>query len=203
MEACGSAHYWARLFQSYGHKVKLIVPQFVKLFVRSNKNDRNDARAIAEAMTRPDMKFVAVKTVAQQDMLLRHRVRELPMKNKVALANQIRGLLMEFGVIIPKGVNHIKNLLVVLEQNQEKQSAKTMLIFKDLYERFKRICEEIKVREPQSISVTTKTIDCIAGLMIKNSVADIIKPLWHWRIKMHVWCGRLWRQANVIVSHNL
>src|SRR5579871_5590959 len=80
IEACTGAHYWARLFEEMGHTVKMMAPQFVKPYVRSNKNDRNDARGIAEAVTRPDMKFVPIKKIEQQDVLLSHRARELAVK---------------------------------------------------------------------------------------------------------------------------
>jgi transposase len=93
MEACGSANYWARLFQSYGHTVRLIAPQLVKPFVKSNKNDVADAEAIAEAAQRPNMRYVAIKTVDQQDQQTVHRIRSQAVKNRTALVNQIRGLL--------------------------------------------------------------------------------------------------------------
>ena len=101
------AHYWARTFEQMGHTVKIMAPKFVKPYIKSNKNDANDAAGIAEAVTRPDMRFVAVKSIEQQDVLLLHRARELVIKQKTALVNQIRGLLIEFGVVIPKGVSHI------------------------------------------------------------------------------------------------
>ena len=95
IEACCGANYWARLFEKMGHTVKIMSPQFVKPYVMANKNDRNDARGIAEAVTRPNMKFVSIKKIEQQDVLLLHRARELIVKQKVAQSNQIRGLLAE------------------------------------------------------------------------------------------------------------
>ncbi|HEY4832339.1 MAG TPA: IS110 family transposase, partial [Waddliaceae bacterium] len=120
IEACMGAHYWSRIFQSLGHTVKIMSPQFVKPYVMSNKNDRNDARGIAEAVTRPNMKFVAVKTIEQQDVLLLHRARELVMKQRTAQANQIRGLLLEYGITIPQGIYNVKMLLEFLEDNKDK-----------------------------------------------------------------------------------
>lgn len=137
IEACTGAHYWARLFESMGHTVKMMAPQFVKPYVRSNKNDRNDARGINEAVTRPDMKFVPIKKVEQQDILLSHRARELVIKQKTAQANQIRGLLSEYGVIIPKGISHIDNMMEILEENKNKLTIKSNQIFIRLYEQFK------------------------------------------------------------------
>src|SRR3990167_8445647 len=85
IEACTGAHYWARAFKQHGHTVKMMAPQFVKPYVKSNKNDQNDARGIAEAVTRPDMKFVPIKTIEQQAVLAFHRARELLMKQRIAL----------------------------------------------------------------------------------------------------------------------
>ena len=88
IEACTGAHYWARLFNSMGHTVKMMAPQFVKPYVKSNKNDANDAEGICEAVTRPNMKFVPIKKIEQQDVLLSHRARELVIKQRTAQANQ-------------------------------------------------------------------------------------------------------------------
>ncbi len=111
MEACASAHYWARELETLGHKVKLIPPQYVKAYVRGNKNDYNDALAIAEAVVRPEMRFVAVKTTDQQDLQALLRLREGCLKERTALCNRIRGLLAEYGLILPKGVNVLRRHL--------------------------------------------------------------------------------------------
>jgi transposase len=102
MEACGSAHYWARRFASFGHQVRLIAPAFVRPFVKSNKTDAADARAIWEAAQRPEMRFVAVKSEAQQSVLSLHRVREQLVKMRVMQINQMHGLLFEFGATIQR-----------------------------------------------------------------------------------------------------
>jgi transposase len=101
MEACGGAHHWARELQSRGYTVKLIPPQFVKPYVKSNKNDANDAEAICEAMSRPNMRFVTVKSVVQQDIQATHRIRSELMMQRTAKANQIRGLVAEYGLVAP------------------------------------------------------------------------------------------------------
>ena len=93
MEACGSAHYWAREIANRGHEVKLMSPRFVRPYVKSNKNDARDAEAICEAVGRPLMRFVAVKSQAQQDMLALHRVRSLLIRERTGLMNQMRGLM--------------------------------------------------------------------------------------------------------------
>lgn len=108
MEACGGAHHWARLLQAKGYTVKLIAPQFVKPYVKSNKNDANDAEAICEAMSRPNMRFVSIKTVAQQDVQAVHRIRAELMEQRNAKANQIRGLVSEYGLVAPTQVSHLR-----------------------------------------------------------------------------------------------
>jgi transposase len=107
IEACGSAHHWARKLQSFGHTVRLMAPQFVKPYVKTNKNDVADAEAICEAVTRPNMRFVPVKNVEQQAVLALHRARQGFVKARTAQANQIRGLLAEFGFVVPQGIGQI------------------------------------------------------------------------------------------------
>jgi transposase len=111
MEACASAHHWGRELQKRGFRVKLIAAQFVKPYVKSNKNDRVDAEAICEAMGRPGMRFVAVKSVAQQDRQAAHRVREELVGQRTAKSNQIRGLVGEYGIVAPVGIQHLRRAL--------------------------------------------------------------------------------------------
>jgi transposase len=112
MEACGGAHYWARRLREQGHEVKLMAPQFVKPYVKSNKNDMRDAEAIAEAVTRPSMRFVPIKDVAQQDIQALHRVRERLVTARTALINEMRGLLAEYGIVLPHGVSKFRQALM-------------------------------------------------------------------------------------------
>lgn len=107
MEACGGAHYWARALQQLGHTVKLMAPQYVKPYVKTNKNDHADAEAICEAVTRPTMRFVPVKSCDQQGLLSIHRARQGFVRARTAQANQIRGLLSEFGIVMPQGIHVI------------------------------------------------------------------------------------------------
>jgi transposase len=102
MEACGSAHHWGRAFEQLGHTVKLMNPKYVKPYVKTNKNDSRDAEAICEAVSRPTMRFVAIKTVDQADLQAVHRTRSLLMKHRTAFINQIRGLLAEYGLVIAR-----------------------------------------------------------------------------------------------------
>ncbi|TYP78711.1 transposase [Nitrosomonas communis] len=116
MEACGSSHYWARKLAEFGHTVKLMSPQFVEPYVKTNKHDRANAEAICEAVTRPDMRFVPIRNVEQQAMLSVHRARQGFVKARAAQANQIRGLLSEFGIVIPQGIQSIsKRIPGILE----------------------------------------------------------------------------------------
>jgi transposase len=137
MEACGSAHYWARRFREYGHDVRLIAPQFVKPYVKSPKSDARDAEAICEAVTRPTMRFVPIKRVEQQDLQALHRVRERLMKARTALVNEIRGLLSEYGIVLPQGVAKLRALIVEkLEEEQRKLTPLSAELFRQLYDEF-------------------------------------------------------------------
>ncbi len=146
MEACGGASYWARELTKLGHTVKLIAPQFVKPYVKTNKNDQADSEAICEAVARPNMRFVLIKTVEQQDILFIHRVRQRLVKNRTALANEIRGLLHEFGFVIPQGINKIMTKLTeILDEGALSQlSYRT---FSELKEEFLENDKKIKELE--------------------------------------------------------
>jgi len=111
MEACGSAHYWGRELQKLGHEVRLMAVQLIKPYRTKQKNDRNDAEAICEAVSRPQMRFVPIKTVEQQAVLTVHRARELLVTERTAVANQIRGLLLEYGVAIAPGIQRLRREL--------------------------------------------------------------------------------------------
>ncbi len=119
MESCASANYWGRQLEAMGQRVKLIPPQYVKPYVRGNKNDYNDALAIAEAVIRPEMRFVAVKSPEQQDLQALHRLRAGRIRDRTALCNQLRGLLAEYGLVLPKGVNALRQRLPALLEDAE------------------------------------------------------------------------------------
>lgn len=144
IEACLGAHYWARVFGGMGHTVKIMAPRFVKPYILSNKNDPNDARGINEAVTRPDMRFVAVKSIEQQDILLLHRAKELVAKQRTAHVNHIRGLLLEYGITIPQGIAHMKTLMIILDDNKNKLTEKSIVIFTKLHEQLKNFDQQIK-----------------------------------------------------------
>lgn len=121
MEACGGAHHWARKLQAMGHTVRLMAPQFVKPYVKSNKTDAADAEAICEAVARPNMRFVPMKNVEQQAMLALHRARQGFVTARTAQGNQIRGLLAEFGLIVPQGLSHIFSRVPELIEDAENE----------------------------------------------------------------------------------
>ena len=118
MEACGSAQYWARELQQLGHTVKLISPQFVKPYVKGNKNDSRDAEAICEAVARPNLRFVPLKTVESQDLQALHRMRSRLIKERTALVNQIRGLLAERGIVRAQGITRLRKQLPVIIEDE-------------------------------------------------------------------------------------
>src|SRR5262245_3815762 len=137
IEAFGDAHYWARRFREHGHEVKLMAPQFVKPYVKANKNDMRDAEAIAEAVTRPTMRFVPIKDVAQQDIQALHRVRERLMGERTALVNEVHGLMHEYGIVIPKGVAKFRQAVVgKLESDKDKLTPLRKAMFRALVDEF-------------------------------------------------------------------
>jgi transposase len=118
MEACGSAHHWARRLERLGHEVRLMPPAYVKPYVKRNKNDARDAAACCEAMSRPDMRFVRIKTVEQQAALSLHRGRELLVRQRTQLANALRAQLSEFGIVAPVGRRGLTQLLATLDSEE-------------------------------------------------------------------------------------
>jgi transposase len=121
MEACGTAHYWARELRQLGHEVRLIPPAYAKAYVRRNKNDPADAAAICEAVGRPSMRFVAIKTEQQQALAGIHRVRDLLIKQRTMLRNQLRGLMAEFGIVAAKGRRGLNELLAILVDPEDRR----------------------------------------------------------------------------------
>jgi transposase len=153
MEACGSAHYWARKLQSFGHTVRLMAPQFVKPYVKTNKNDAADAEAICEAVARPNMRFVPIKNVEQQAVLALHRVRQGFVKARTAQANQIRGLLAEFGLVIPQGIGHIaKRVPELIEDASNELPGSFRLLVQRLLEHLKELDRQVGEMEAQIVA---------------------------------------------------
>jgi transposase len=137
MEACGSAHYSARRFREHGHEARLIAPPFVNASVKPPKHDARDAEAICEAMTRPTMRFVPIKKPEQQDLQARYRVRERLVKARTALVNEIRGLLSEYGIVLPQGITKFRTAVVrQLEDEQAKLTPLSTEVFWQLYDEY-------------------------------------------------------------------
>jgi len=150
MEACGSAHDWARRLIKLGYTVKLMAPQFVKPYVKTNKNDAADAEAICEAVRRPNMRFVPVKTEEHQAVLSLHRARQGFVRQRTAQANQIRGLLAEYGVVIPQGIRHIGQCLPeILEDADNALPGLFRQLLRQLGEHLKTLTRLVEEMEEQ------------------------------------------------------
>jgi transposase len=150
MEACASAHFWARKLSEQGHSVKLMAPQFVKPYVKTNKNDAADAEAICEAVARPTMRFVAIKTSEQQALLALHRARQGFVVERTAQANQIRGLLAEFGFVLARGIHWVGSELPgILEDAQNGLPATSRELFGRLLSHLRELDRHVKEIEAQ------------------------------------------------------
>lgn len=144
MEATRGAHYWARVIAAFGHEVKLIAPQFVKPYVRGQKNNMQDAAAICEAASRPEMRFVPQKSIAQQDMQMLHRIRSRLVANRTQVGNQIRGLLAEYGIIVPLHLSHVrKHLVEITSEPHPLLTPFAQELFASLYEELCRLDDRI------------------------------------------------------------
>lgn len=179
MEACGGAHDWARRFKKMGHEVKLISPQFVKPFVKTNKNDARDAEAIAEAVVRPNMRFVSVKEPLQQEMKSLHRVRERLIKNRTALSNQVRGLLQEFGLVMNTGLSRLNaELPGIIEDADNGLSPGMREILENLRQELKIVQEHIefyeqRIKKISAASGLCQRLEEIEGVGVMTSTAVI------------------------------
>jgi transposase len=170
MEACGGAHYWARRFTAMGHQVQIIAPRFVKPFVKSQKNDRNDAEAIVEAASRPTMRYVAVNSVEQQDIQSMHRIRSLLMRDRIAQINQIRGLLAEYGVVIAQTPLKVRTQLpTIIDDGHNELTELTRTMMRDMYERLALLDKQIAsydnlIQQVHKASPISKRLEKIRGV---------------------------------------
>jgi error-prone DNA polymerase len=184
MEACGAAHHWARILSGLGHTVKLIAAEAVKPFVKKGKkNDAADAAAICEAASRPDATFVPVKSVAQQGILALHTTRSLLVKQQTMLANAIRGLASEFGLVVPKGLHNLEPLVALVEAD-EAVPAQARRAIAELYKRFGELATGIQAFETAIVAharsdATARRLATIPGIgpitasLIAATVVDI------------------------------
>ena len=173
MEACGSAHYWAREFRKLGHEPRLMAPQFVAAYRKNDKNDRNDAAAICEAAGRPSMRFVPIKEVEQQAVLTLHRARALLVSERTALVNHLRGLLSEYGLVIAQGVAKVRAALPqILEDGDNALPALAREVFADLQERL-RGCDERIGEYDRRISALARSSEPAQRLMRVEGVGPL------------------------------
>ncbi len=161
MEACGSAHHWGRLAERLGHEVRLMSPRFVVPYVKSNKNDVNDADAIAEASTRPGMRYVEVKSAQRQHIQQLHRARQLAVKERTAHCNQLHGFLLEYGIEAPKGVGAVlRRLAEVLEDADNELCGNARALLWNLGDELRRLDERVKGFDVQIVRISRETPAC-------------------------------------------
>jgi len=206
MEACGGAHDWARKFRTMGHDVRLMSPQFVKPYVKSNKNDMVDAEAICEAVGRPNMRFVPIKGIEQQDIQSLHRAREQAVKNRTAQSNQIRGLLMEYGMVLGKGVATLRKALPdILEDADNGLTPLFRELLYGLSDELRRLEERIAAYDVQIKHLSAQSDICQrlmtipgVGPMIATALASAVgdaKAFANGR-EMSAWLGLVPRQCS-------
>jgi len=182
MEACASAHYWGRELEALGHEVKLIPAQYVKAFVRGNKNDYNDALAIAEAVVRPEMRFVTIKTPEQQDIQGLHRLRKGCVDMRTALCNQIRGLAGEYGLVAPKGVAALRRRIPEwLEDGDNGLSDLFRRLLSESYVRFQELDTHI-VFYTKEVEHQSKQDEACQRLQTIPGFGPIVSSVFHSQI---------------------
>jgi transposase len=194
MEACGSAHHWYREFTALGMEVKLLHPHCVKPFVKTQKNDRNDACAIAVAASQKTMTFVPPKTLAQQDIQSLLRIRERLVNNRTQLINEMRGLLHEYGISFRTGANHFKKAVVkLLDAGDERLTEMMRRALNRLYTEWLNMAEEIKAHESELTALFNQSEDCQrlytmpgVGLISALAVVALVGDIKHFRNARHL-----------------
>ncbi|MDU1706879.1 MAG: IS110 family transposase [Escherichia coli] len=209
MEACGGSHFMARKLEELGHSPKLISPQFVRPFVKSNKNDFVDAEAICEAASRPSMRFVQPRTESQQAMRALHRVRESLVQDKVKTTNQMHAFLLEFGISVPRGAAVISRLSTILEDNSLPLYLSQLLL--KLQQHYHYLVEQIKDLESQlkrkldedEVGQRLLSIPCVGTLtaLLVQCARVFIQKLEHQSGKLADWVrDLLCRKSNFVVT---
>lgn len=174
IEACGGAHYWAREINRLGHEARLIAGQHVKKYISGNKNDYRDAQAISEARSRADMRYVPINTEAQQELQMRHRIRQRIMTQRVALICQTRGLLGEFGVVLPKGVKAFQDgVQRWLRENPANLSGGVLEMLLELRQQLDDL-DNLLVRYDARLAHTAQTDERGKRLMAVPSIGPMI-----------------------------
>ena len=206
MEACATAHFWARQLIELGHEVKLMPPHYVKPYVKRNKNDMADAEAICEATTRPTMRFVSVKNMEQQSVLMLHRTRDLLVRQRTMLINAIRAHMAEFGIVAPSGVPQVKKLLSIIADTDDARLppiARTCL--ESLARQFMSLHDEIHTAEKHihawhrsnEVSRRLETIPGIGPIIASALTASITDPeVFKNGRELSAWIGLVPRQNS-------
>jgi transposase len=162
METCSGAHHLGRWLTGLGHEVHLMSPQFVRAYVKSNKNDARDAEAICEAVSRPTMRFVPIKTVEQQELQIQHRVRQRVVAERTALANQVRGFLLEFGIAIPIGIRVLRRRLPeVLEDAGNELTTRGRALIEELRQELVALDERVALLDERFQQVAQADERCV------------------------------------------
>ena len=181
LEACGGAHYWARELTKQGHKVKILPPQHVKPFVRTNKSDMHDAQAIGRALREPDMPVVPIADREQQDLQALHRMRQRLVEERTALINQMRGFLLEYGIALPLGIERMREgIKTILEKRPETLSAYFLDVLQDQYSDLILKDEKIsgytnKIEERVAKDASGKRVMEMVGIGVLSASALLIK----------------------------
>jgi transposase len=185
LEACGGSHYWAREITKLGHTVKLMAPQAVKPYVQGNKTDGRDAEGICEAASRPRVRAVAINSTADQDLQTLHRIREQCVKMRTALANQLRGLLGEYGFVVPQGIGRIRKAIpLIVEDAENGLSALCRELLWDVYQRVCTLDAEItrynaciaQLADPSEVYRRLTRVEGVGPLTVTAFVAAVHDP---------------------------
>jgi transposase len=206
MEACATAHHWAREIEALGHEVRLMPPRYVKPYVKRNKNDAADAEAICEAVTRPTMRFVAVKGTEQQSVLMVHRTRELLVRQRTMLVNAMRAHLAEFGIVARVGLPQVKRLLAVIaDTGDERIPPLARICLQGLATQFVSLDQEIYAAKQRihawhrsnDVSQRLETIPGIGPLTASALAASVTDPsVFKSGREMAAWIGLVPRQTS-------
>jgi len=204
--SCAGAYYWARTLASYGHDVKLIHPRYVKPYVKTNKNDYHDAEAICEAVSRPNMRFVGIKEVAQQDIQGLHRIRSGFMQARTRVVNQARGLLAEYGIVVGRQVGQFRRRLPeILADGENGLTALGRELFAGLYQELVHLDERIQVCDKRMDRVLKENEACqrlaevegIGPITATALVASVGDPaVFRKGRQMSAWLGLVPRQHS-------
>jgi transposase len=206
LEACASVHHWARELQALGHDVRMIPPQYVRPFVKTNKNDASDAEAICEALVRPTMRFSAVKSAEQQSVLILHRARDLLVGQRTMLINALRGHCGEFGLVVAQGATKVEDLIAVIEDPEdERLPVLAREALGCLVEQFRMVQAQIhglekKLRAWHRSNEASRRLEAIPGIGVITATALVATigdaSQFHSGRQLAAWLGLVPRQYS-------